>query len=211
MSPEVIEASLPAAEYYGVAMGLEVHPRLDLRDPWVQTIVNMARRHQTKFIGLIPDFGIFGKGLGGAQLNFLKIMGEKLEVIEYVRNAFQQDVPLKELMNTALTMGAGERTMGLLRGSQFMAHYCEPTALKGLTDVILHFHGKFNYMSENCEELTINYEEPIRILKESGWNGYISSEFEGQRAYHGQECPYEEDEIEQVRRHHLMLRRYIGE
>ena len=49
------------------------------------------------------------------------------------------------------------------------------------------------------------------MLKKLNWDGYICSEFEGQRAYHGQDCPYEEDEIEQVRRHHEMLKRYIGE
>ena len=43
------------------------------------------------------------------------------------------------------------------------------------------------------------------------WDGYICSEFEGQRAYMGQACPYEEDEIEQVRRHHVMMNRLIAE
>lgn len=209
--PEVIEASIPAAEYYGVRMGLEVHPRLDLRDQWVQNVVEIARKHNTKYAGLIPDFGIFSKGLSGAQMNYLKIMGEKPEILENIYDSFMNDMPLEEIMAQAGAAGAMERTMNMLKGSNFMSHYCDPKALEDVLDVVMHFHGKFHYMTEDYREPAINYEEPIEILKKHNWDGYISSEFEGQRTYHGQECPYVEDEIEQVRRHHVMLRRLLGE
>ena len=47
----------------------------------------------------------------------------------------------------------------------------------------------------------------MRILRENGFDGYINSEFEGQR---DQQDMGEEglvDEVEQVRRHHEMLKR----
>ena len=61
------------------------------------------------------------------------------------------------------------------------------------------------------EEKSINYADPIRYLKEGGYDGYINSEFEGQR--YCQDMGYEGliDEVEQVRRHHEMLSRLIGE
>ena len=61
------------------------------------------------------------------------------------------------------------------------------------------------------EDRSIDYETPIRILKEEGYDGYIDSEYEGQR--HQQDMGEENlpDSVEEVRRHHEMLKRLIGE
>ncbi|THF75217.1 sugar phosphate isomerase/epimerase family protein [Cohnella fermenti] len=208
--PEVLEGALPAAEYYGVRMGQEVHPRFALNDEWMLNVAEISRRRNSKYVGLIPDFGIFSKGLPGSQLNLMKIMGENPDIVDFIEVSFKADFSHKEIAAQLRQMGAKEATVIAVERSAFMNRYNNPDLLKDLLDVIMHFHGKFTYMKEDCsEELTINYKDPIRILKEAGWDGYISSEFEGQRAYHGQNCPYEEDEIEQVRRHHVMLNRLL--
>lgn len=211
VAPEILEQSIPAAEYYGVAMGLEVHPPHALDASWMLNVAEMARKHNTKYVGLIPDFGIFMSGLNGAQLRAAELCGEKKDILDYVDRAVREKEPFGKVIARAKEMGAGGRVIGALQGAAMMNRYSEPALLRDISDVILHIHGKFNYMDESCVETSINYEEPIRILKEIGWDGYICSEFEGQRHYHGQDCPYEEDEIEQVRRHHEMLKRYIGE
>ncbi len=209
--PEVIEASIPAAEYYGVAMGQEVHPRLDLRDPWVLRVAEMARKHNTRYVGLIPDFGIFSKGLTGAQNKYLKIMGEKQEVLDIISDMFSENMEVGDIAAKTEAMGAGRRTVEMVKGSSFMTHYSEPSGLEDILDVIIHFHGKFYDMTEDNKEASINYSEPLEILKKHHWDGYICSEFEGQRMFHGQECPYIEDEIQQVRCHQMMLKQQIGE
>lgn len=66
-------------------------------------------------------------------------------------------------------------------------------------------HAKFNYMDENFEETTIPYEKIIRILKEHNWDGYMLSEYEGA---HKTEHGYVSD---QLRRHHILMKRIIGE
>ncbi len=211
VAPEVLEQALPAAEYYGVAMGLEVHPPHALNGKWMLNVAELARKHGTDKIGLIPDFGIFMTGLNGAQLHAARVTGEKEDVLAYVTEAVKNKENFGKIIARAREMGAGSRIMGALNNAAMMNRYSEPALLKDIIDVTLHIHGKFNQMDENCEETAINYREPIEMLKKLNWDGYICSEFEGQRAYHGQDCPYEEDEIEQVRRHHEMLKRYIGE
>lgn len=207
--PEVIERSIPIAEHYGVKMGQEIHSPLHIQDRWVQTIAEMARKHDTKFLGLTPDFGIFQKGVPGSALKLCTVYGENRDLIDRLTADIRADVPMAAVLETAKSLGASDRTIGILTRWQFMTRYNDPELLRGIADVIVHFHGKFNLV-ENGDELTINYKDPIRILKELGWDGYISSEFEGQRMYHATDCPYEEDEIEQVRRHHEMLKEYIG-
>lgn len=211
VTPEVLEQALPAAEYYGVAMGLEVHPPHYLDSKWMMNIVEMARKHQSKYVGLIPDFGIFTKGLNGSALYAAEIMGEHTEMIRYADEAYRAGEPIEGIIAKVQGNGAGPRTIGALRHAQMMNAYSEPSILKEIADAIVHIHGKFYHMNENCEETAINYKEPIEVLKEAGWDGYICSEFEGQREFHAQNCPYEEDEIEQVRRHHVMMKQYIGE
>ena len=211
VAPEVLEQSLPAAEDYNVAMGLEVHPPHALDSRWMMNVAELAHKHNTNKIGLIPDFGIFMNGINGAQLQAAKMTGERDEVIEYVKEAVGQKLPYGQIIAKAKEMGAGQRIISALSQASMMNRYSEPELLRDLADVIVHIHGKFYRMDENCRETSINYSEPIKVLKEAGWDGYICSEFEGQRAYHGQDCPYEEDEVEQVRRHHVMLKELIGE
>lgn len=211
VAPEVLEQSLPAAEYYGVAMGLEIHPPHAVNSKWMLRVAEMARRHGTNKVGLIPDFGIFMQGLNGAQIHAARQTGEKEEILAYVEEAARSHEPFHKIETKAKEMGAGNLILGAISSAAVMNSYSEPTLLKDIVDVTLHIHGKFYRMDEHCEETTINYKEPIEILKKLGWDGYICSEFEGQRAYHEQDCPYEEDEVEQVRRHHVMLKKYIGE
>ena len=211
VTPEVLEQALPAAEYYGVAMGLEVHPPHFLDSKWMMDVVEMSRKHQSKYVGLIPDFGIFTKGLNGATLYAAKVLGEDAAMIQYADEAYRLGEDINKIIHKVQENGAGVRTIGALRQAQMMHAYSNPEFLKEISDAIVHIHGKFYHMNENCEETAINYKEPIEILKSAGWDGYICSEFEGQREFHAQNCPYEEDEIEQVRRHHVMLKKYIGE
>jgi hypothetical protein len=51
----------------------------------------------------------------------------------------------------------------------------------------------------------------IAALKKGGFEGYINSEYEGQRYQQDRGMEYLADEVEEVRRHHEMLARLIGE
>ena len=66
-------------------------------------------------------------------------------------------------------------------------------------------HAKFNNMNEDFEETTIPYKEVIDIMKEHNWNGYLLSEYEGPN----KDVPGYA--TTQVRRHHVMLKRLLGE
>ena len=50
----------------------------------------------------------------------------------------------------------------------------------------------------------------MKYLREQGFDGYINSEFEGQRDQQDMGIEGLVDEVEQVRRHHEMLKRLSG-
>ncbi|GAA4045410.1 hypothetical protein [Agromyces indicus] len=83
-------------------------------------------------------------------------------------------------------------------------------------DRITHVHGKFNNMSpvpgeaDRYQEISIDYEPVIAALRAGGFEGYIDSEYEGQRYFQDRGIDDLEDEVEQVRRHQEMLTRLIA-
>lgn len=80
----------------------------------------------------------------------------------------------------------------------------KPTDLLPLLPYVYCCHGKFNYMDGNFEEGTIPYREVLQLLVNNQWKGYLLSEYEGSR----------KDEpdflADQLRRHHIMMKRILG-
>ena len=84
----------------------------------------------------------------------------------------------------------------------------EPKRMLDYMDMIHNIHGKFYEMTEDYVEPSIPYDEIVRVLQQGGYNGYICSEYEGNRWIEDAEEP---DSVEQVRRQQVMLARLLGE
>ncbi len=84
-----------------------------------------------------------------------------------------------------------------------------------LMPIIVNFHGKFYNMSEVqgqpglYEDKAVDYVNPIRVLKEYGYDGYINTEYEGQRRFQDRTEKELISEADQVRKHQEMLKRLI--
>ncbi|MBT0770254.1 hypothetical protein KIH74_15035 [Kineosporia sp. J2-2] len=91
-----------------------------------------------------------------------------------------------------------------------------PDTLRQLAPHVTHVHGKFNYMSEipgepgQFQDIAIDYEAAVTALKDGGFDGFVNSEYEGQRYNQDRGREQLMSEVEQVRRHQEMLRRLIG-
>jgi sugar phosphate isomerase/epimerase len=89
--------------------------------------------------------------------------------------------------------------------------------LRDIAQYVTHIHGKFNNMSEipgepgHYQDLAIDYPSVIKALKEGGFDGYINTEYEGQRYFQDLEREFLQSEVEQVRRHQEMLRRLLSD
>ena len=82
----------------------------------------------------------------------------------------------------------------------------KPEEIIPLLPYIYCCHAKFNDMSDDFEETTIPYKEVVDIMKEHGWDGYLLSEYEGRDKY---DLGYEVGQT--LRKHHIMLKRYLGD
>ncbi|HBW1604257.1 TPA: xylose isomerase [Klebsiella pneumoniae] len=87
--------------------------------------------------------------------------------------------------------------------------------LREICPHITHIHAKFNNMSEipgkpgQYQDIAIDYESAIDALRRGGYQGYLNSEYEGQRYFQDRGREFMMNEFEQVRRHQEMLRRLI--
>jgi hypothetical protein len=88
-----------------------------------------------------------------------------------------------------------------------------PDLLRQLTPHVVSVHAKFYNMSAipgrlgEYQDISIDYEAAIAALKAGHYEGYINTEYEGQRLYQDRGREYYMSEVQQVQRHQEMLRR----
>ncbi len=226
---DVIEMALPTAEECNVRIGKEIHAPLPIfkgnkEQPKVgmaaaldfrmtEQVLELAEKTGTKHLGIVPDFGIFQHSPSAPAIAYAKRHTKNPEYIDFLRENcknYSMDDIHKVLRdkypNHDLNPGTIER-MSLHEMS------ANPEDLRKIVPYIVSMHGKFYQMTEiegkpgQYEDKSIDYETPIKILRECGFDGYIDSEYEGQRDQ--QDMGYENlpNEVEEVRRHHEMLTR----
>jgi len=219
-----IASVLPLAEELGVTIAREIHspatihPTRNVYGDVVAQAVAFIQTTGTKNYCLMPDMGIFQdrpspvtigytlRGLGFNKEDSLKSADEIFDAsFEMDRDAFQiwLEKNYKDLTQT--------RIAGMFKNG----NSTDPLELFSIFPYIKCLHGKFYNMTEipgkpgQYEERSILYKEVINLLNDCLFDGYINSEFEGQRDQQDMGVEGLVDEVEQVRRHHEMMQRLI--
>jgi sugar phosphate isomerase/epimerase len=205
--PEIAEKAIPYAEELGVKMGVEIHSPLDLDHERIRAHIETIGRTGTKFLGFIPDMGIYVKRFPRIITERFTRDGAQEKIVEYITERYNSHEPLGDLVETVKAMGGNERDLALA-GMAGHYIYSNPRKLLEQKDRIFHIHAKFYEMLPDYTEYSIPYDQVVPVLIEGGYNGYLSSEYEGNR--HIQDV-YEVDSVEQVRRQQEMFRRLLGE
>ena len=230
---DVIEMALPTAEKYGVKIGKEIHAPLpifkkDRPQPKVgmaaaldfrmaEQIMELKDRTGSDYVGLVPDFGIFQFRPTQISIDYTKRHVKSHDAIDWILEN-SKDYGMDEIHQVVRDKFPGNDLSPMhIESLSLHQMSADPEDLREIVPYIVSIHGKFYQMTEipghpgQYEDKSINYEDPIRILKEEGYDGYIDSEYEGQRSQQDRGEAYLPDSVEEVRRHHEMLKRLIGE
>ena len=230
---DVIEMALPAAEEYGVRIGKEIHAPFNIktdsgeqygkgdgfpRNPKMcEEIINLAEKKHTKFVGLVPDMGIFQRSINRPQFAYAVRHGANPDALRMVDRIAAEGVRDPAVARERLlALGFSEKDTTVAR-QVGMFSQVDPREMRDIVPYIVSIHGKFYEMTEipgrteEYEDVAIDYKNPIYWLKQGGYEGYINSEYEGQRHQQDQGIEKMANEVEEVRRHHEMLARYITE
>ena len=215
VEPAILERLAPAAEKYEVKLALEIHAPSYYDSELEQRLIAMFERVQSPYLCFTLDLGVFVKRLPRVITERFLRDGMKKELVEYVAEAFENgslrlsDEPgaAERMIGKVIAMGGTEQDIYLTMMGAHMI-YRDPRTMLEYLPYTAHIHGKFYEMLPDCTEYSIPYEEIIPVLIEGGYSGYISSEYEGQRWI---QDVFEDESVEQVRRHHVMLKRLLGE
>lgn len=200
---EITEALIPYAEERGITLGLEIHAPGNIKDERIQHFIELREKHNTKALGLIPDFGIWETRptpiimeqciRDGCSEKYVRMAEEKKA------EGWSRDKTMEFIKNQpGATPGDYDGVWRI-----FNVRYDDPNNLRSIMPYIISVHGKFWEMKDDMTEASVDYENPMRILIEEGYDKYICSEYEGGR--HMQDVG-EVRGVEQTRRHHAMMR-----
>lgn len=225
---DVIEGSLEYAAKVDVKIGLEVHAPFSLNSDWADGYLEMIHRTGTKHFGFIPDMGIFCKNIPDIVRDKVRRHGASEECIKIVDEAYANRVAkgftkikydlnlgkanmeyrmangMQEMMDKIKAAGGKEADFEYGNAS-FVYSWSEPQDLIDNIDYIFHTHAKFYNVHEDYVETAVAIPEVVAAFKKAGYDGYLSSEYEG--GEHLRDVGV--DSIEQVRRHQEAMRRAI--
>lgn len=204
VTPEIMERIIPYAEDADIKLGIEVHAPWHINSAWMHRHWEVMERTGTKHFGFIPDMGGFTKKLARVQVERMIRQGADPNIAEFVCNNHEKGVMAEYTIYEVSRMSNRRIDIAVAELSRHNT-MVNPISLLEHIPRIIHIHGKFYEMLEDCTEYGIPYKEVIDVLNKGGYDGYISSEYEGNR--HIQDI-YEVDSVEQVRRHQQMMINY---
>lgn len=209
--PEVVEAAVPYARDHGVWMGVEIHSPFHFGDEWIQRHLEVAERCGSDVVGCVPDMGIFVHRLPRVLVQRALRDGAAPKIAEEVVQTYDSHGDTKALFERLESEGVDPVTLGLARNAVHMI--AQPVdCLRDHAEFIKHIHAKFYEMHpvegfDYWHEYSIPYHEIVPVLEKIGFDGYLSSEYEGNRHI---EDAYEVNSVVQVSAHQRMLTALIG-
>ncbi len=214
---EVYKRGVPEAEKYDVVIGRELHVPEGMHSPLAEELVEYVEKTGCRHLRLVVDMSCFQVATPQCDLDYTIRNADvgTLRAIEYL----EKNKP--NMTNEELARGLHENGLALDDWTFSKFSHVKPSSpSEEILDVVpylMSIHGKFYDMTQipgkpgQYEDRSIDYEGVFRYLRESGWHGYVDSEFEGQRSRQDMGRENLVDEVDQVRKHHEMLRRLIGE
>ena len=214
------ERLLPYAEELGVKMALEVHAPGTLQDGGNDGFLEAIERTGCYGGGgLMLDFSCCFRDISPMREKELVKSGVNPEILAWFReldrraNTFDghNEVDWDAVEDEAKRRGAGEQELKLLNvqyhhGPLRQRSISSPADVQRYAPQLCYVHGKMHWLNEDgsCDEM--DYPRYFRALVEGGYQGWVCTEFEGQRS-----VPHTLNEVEFVRRQHVLMRQCLAE
>ncbi|SDM67654.1 sugar phosphate isomerase/epimerase family protein [Actinomyces ruminicola] len=219
--PAVIRPTLPLAEKLGITMAVEVHAGMSYDHPMTAAWIKEMKEVDNPHVGLVVDFGIYCQRHPRVSTNYFReTLGVNEDVIKYIDDIFARGTDPRQFFprnpDNPDDYVFPEELSRHFRTFQdrfyaMMSTGYENTPLDTLDEYLPYiksFHGKFWEVTDSGEEYSIDYGRIFTRLNQLGFDGYVCSEYEGQRFT----LPGEEiKDLEQVRRHQEFMERHLND
>ena len=202
-SPKVLERVVDAAEKKEIKLGIELHAPITVEHPIYLKFEEMFDKLQSPYLGFVPDFSGWAKHLPDTVLNSAVSFGVPKAAAKMLGTAFVVGVDVEKIKKTAHSLGVPADFDYLLDLLFHVVVKGDPESLRKIMKRAVHVHGKFWGLDKNDMETCIPYPKLLSIVKESGYQGFVTSEYEGYELTPGY------DGADNVRRHVGMMRKYL--
>lgn len=205
--PEVVVACVPLAEELDVRMGIEVHSPFHFDHPWILRYTELTRATGSDHVGYVPDMGMYLKSYPPVFRDRFLRNGATPKIVEFIEQAYAARVLPDYVIMDVRKLGGNAVDIGM---AESLRHniWSNPRRMLEFMPWIFNIHAKFYEIDDSGREPSIPYDEIVAVLVEGGYDGHLSSEYEGQRHI---EDAFEVDGREQVRRQQEMFKRLLGE
>ncbi|GGB56126.1 sugar phosphate isomerase/epimerase family protein [Blastomonas aquatica] len=206
--PDILERCVPYAEDLDVHMGVEVHAPWYMDHAWILRTVEVADRLGTKHLGLLPDMGIFMKHYPPVFRDRFIRQGARPEIVQFILDQHDQKIMAEYTIYEVAVKLRGNKAEVAMAETLRHHPFANPKRIRDFIPYFRHIQAKFYEMDADCTDPTHAYAEVIAELVAGGWDGYLSSEYEGNRWVQDVQPV---DSREQVRRQHVMFERLIAD
>lgn len=176
ISPEIFRKMIPWCKRLDMQLTIEMHHPHHFNVPVWQTYFEIIRNEGKGYLGFVPDFSIFQRTPHQLYLNQAIAFGFREDRLREAVALHEQGIHADEIIKGDFTNA--EKAMIY----EFTEKFCPAASLEGLRavmDCAFYIHGKFYYLDSDETDPCIPYEEILRAIRESGYCGYIASEYEG--------------------------------
>jgi sugar phosphate isomerase/epimerase len=212
----ILEPCLETAAKYDVSLCIEIHSSLGFGVPKTDEYLNEMLRLNSPYIGIVPDASLFCKRIPRVVGNYCRgIYGTNEEIIKYAEAVHESGTDFFALKQKH--SGMDPELKSLIKDPEkdmFFALYVEGyenrniSCLEPFVKYIKHFHFKLYEMTDEGIEYSIDYKEILEFLHKHDYNGYVSTEYEGNRwILPDHEIP----EMQQVEAHQKLIQKLIRE
>ncbi len=204
VGPKVFEKIAPLAEKARVHVACELHSPLSIDNPEVVALRECYDRVGSPYIGFIPDFSCTMTRVPEGYWATLRGSGAPEGLIEAAKSIWSTDKPNAEkyaaLAEAGAHFGVNASLAGRLNLAMTMFGHMPVEDWAELLPYARHIHGKFYDVDASGRETSIPYPELMALLKQAGYAGTISAEWEG-HAFTGETIG-----IQQVQAWHTMCK-----
>lgn len=207
IAPEVLVAAAPYAEEAGIKILIEVHAPLHFDHPWIIRHAEAFDKSGSDALGFLPDMGMFLYHFPPCWKERFLRNGVPTKIADYIVKAYDDRQLSEYVVLGVREMGGEGPAIAMAETLRHNAAF-EPKRMLDHMDRIHNIHGKFYEVTEDLVEPSIPYDEIVAVLRQGGYDGYICSEYEGNRWI---EDAHEVNSVEQVGRQQAMLKRLIDD
>jgi len=192
LTPDDMERLLPLAERENVKLGIEIHAHHSPKHPVMEALRERYEKLGSPLLGFIPDWGSSMRRIPPSRIDAARKIGLSERYLERISDAWHEqhqygaivdDSKLPAMYETAYRIveeeGAGSAGQPFARNTIGLFGHADPTDWEIVAPWTVHMHGKFYDIDENGDEPSVPVREILSVFLDAGYDGFISSEWEG--------------------------------